>query len=166
MACVNYAFYAKKSEEKRLKVLWNGSRDSARTPVQWSDGKNAGFTDGTPWFYVNENYKTINVAEQENDPDSVLNFYRKAIKLRKTLSAVKHGNYQEHFKSSSKVYTYSREDKRQKLLIVCSFTDKPATMKVPADFNIDKAKCMLCNYSDTSSLTLRPYETRVYLLDK
>ena len=156
----------KASPEKRLQRLWHGSRDSARTPVQWTGGENAGFTSGKPWFYVNENYKEINVEQQESDSDSVLNFYRKAIKLRKTLSAVKHGNYTEYFKGSSKVYTYTREDKRQKLLIVCSFTDKPATMKVPADFNIDKAKCMLCNYSDTSSLTLRPYETRVYLLDK
>ena len=153
----------KKSEEKRLKVLWNGSRDSARTPVQWSDGKNAGFTDGTPWFYVNQNYKTINVAEQESDPDSVLNFYRKAIKLRKTLSAVKHGNYQEHFKSSSKVYTYSREDKRQKLLVICSFTEEAVKVKAPKGFDLSKAQCMLCNYEDTKADTLRPYEVRVYL---
>ena len=153
-------------EEKRLKTLWLGSRDSARTPVQWSAEKNAGFTEGTPWFYVNENYKEINVADQENDPDSVLNFYRKAIKLRKTLSAVRHGDYKEYFKNSKKLYTYTREDKRQKLLVVCSFTDEATKMKAPADFDLKKAKCMLCNYNDTTSDTLRPYEVRVYLLDK
>lgn len=152
-----------KPEEKRLQVLWNGSRDSARTPVQWSAEKNAGFTTGKPWFYVNENYKEINVADQEKDENSVLNFYRKAIKLRKTLSCVRHGNYKEYFKSSSKVYTYSREDKRQKLLVVCSFTDKPTKMKIPSGFDLSKAQCMLCNYEDSTSATLRPYEVRVYL---
>ena len=155
-----------RSDEKRLQTLWNGSRDSARTPVQWSSEENAGFTTGKPWFYVNENYKEINVADQENDPDSVLNFYRKAIKLRKTLSAVRYGKYEEHFKNSSKLYTYTREDKKQKLLVVCSFTDKETVMKVPGNFDISKAQCMLCNYNDHSSTTLRPYEVRVYLLSK
>ena len=155
----------KASPEKRLQRLWHGSRDSARTPVQWSAEKNAGFTEATPWFYVNENYKDINVADQESDPDSVLNFYRKAIELRKTLSAVKHGDYKEHFKGSSKVYTYTREDKRQKLLIICSFTDKAAKMKAPRDFDLDKATLLLSNYKELSN-TLKPYEVRVYLLDK
>ncbi len=156
----------KASPKRRLKRLWDCSRDSARTPVQWSAEEHAGFTTGTPWFYVNENYKEINVADQENDPDSVLNFYRKAIKLRKTLSAVRHGDYKEHFIFSSKLYTYTREDKRQKLLVVCSFTDKKAMMKVPAGFDLSKAQLMLHNYADVSSKTLRPYEVRVYLLDK
>ena len=156
----------KKSPEKRLQRLYYGSRDSARTPVQWSDSANAGFTEGTPWFYVNENYTSVNVQAQESDPDSVLNFYRKAIKLRKTLSAVRHGDYKEYFKNSSKLYVYSREDKRQKLLIVCSFTDENVSFKAPKDFDLSKAQCMLCNYKDYSSKELRPYETRVYLLDK
>ena len=154
-----------KSDEKRLKTLWNGSRDSARTPVQWSAEENAGFTTGTPWFYVNENYKEINVAEQEGDPDSVLNFYRKAISLRKTLSAVRHGDYTEHFKSSSKLYTYTREDKRQKLLVVCSFTDEAVKMKAPADFDTSKATLLLSNYKENGE-TMKPYEVRVYLLNK
>ena len=155
----------KASPEKRLQRLWHGSRDSARTPVQWSDEKNAGFTDGTPWFYVNENYKEINVKEQESDPDSVLNFYRKAISLRKTLSAVKHGDYKEHFKGSSKVYTYTREDKRQKLLVICSFTDKAVKVKTPRDFDLEGATLMLSNYKENGS-TLKPYEVRVYALEK
>ncbi len=155
-----------KSDEKRLQVLWNGSRDSARTPVQWSAEENAGFTTGKPWFYVNENYKEINVADQEKDPDSVLNFYRKAIKLRKTLSAVKYGNYTEYFKSSKKLYAYSREDKRQKLLVLCSFAGEDMKLKVPSGFDISKAQCMLCNYKDSTSRIMRPYEVRVYLWDK
>ena len=156
----------KKPEQKRLEVLWNGSRDSARTPVQWSAEENAGFTTGKPWFYINENYKEINVADQEKDPESVLNFYRKAISLRKTLSAVRHGDYKEYFKNSSKVYTYSREDKRQKLLVLCSFSDKTTKMKIPQGFDMSKAQLMLSNYKDETTTTLRPYEVKVYLWNK
>ena len=100
----------KKSPEKRLQRLWRSSRDSARTPVQWDDTENAGFTTGKPWFYVNENYKHINVAEQETDENSVLNFYRRAVQLRRQLSCVKNGSYKEYGKFSSSFYTYSRED--------------------------------------------------------
>jgi glycosidase len=133
--------------------------------VQWSSEKNAGFTDGTPWFYVNENYKEINVANQESDPDSVLNFYRKAISIRKTLPVVKNGKYKEHFKGSRRVFTYTREDEAQKLLVVCSFTDKKVKMRAPRDFDISKATLLLNNYEEIGN-TLMPYEVRVYLLIK
>ena len=152
----------KKSPEKRLKRLWDGSRDSARTPVQWSAEENAGFTTGTPWFYINENYKDINVADQEKDENSVLNFYRRAIKLRKELSSVKNGNYKEHGKMSSSFYTYSREDDREKLLIVCSFTEKTKKWSVPSGFDLASAELLLSNYDNLDGTTLKPYETRVY----
>ena len=152
----------KKSPEKRLQRLWNGSRDSARTPVQWSAEANAGFTTGTPWFYVNENYKEINVADQENDEHSVLNFYRKAIALRKSLSSVRNGNYEEYGKLSSSFYTYSREDDKEKLLVVCSFTEKTKKWHVPAGFDLSGAELLLANYENTGSTTLKPYECRVY----
>ena len=83
----------KKSDQKRLERLWHGSRDSARTPVQWNASEHAGFTTGKPWFFVNENYKEVNVEQQEQDENSVLNFYRKVIKLRKELSCVRNGVY-------------------------------------------------------------------------
>ena len=152
----------KKSPEKRLKRLWDGSRDSARTPVQWSAEENAGFTTGTPWFYINENYKDINVADQEKDENSVLNFYRRAIKLRKELSSVKNGNYKEHGKMSSSFYTYSREDDKEKLLIVCSFTEKTKKWSVPSGFDLASAELLLSNYDKLDGTTLKPYETRVY----
>lgn len=156
----------KKSPEKRLQRLWYGSRDSARTPVQWDDSENAGFTSGTPWFYVNENYKKINVASQEKDESSVLNFYRKAISLRKELSCVRYGDYEEYGKSSSKLYTYSREDGKQKILVVCSYSDRNEKWKAPKGFDIKKAELILCNYSGEDSSDLRPYEARVYLWNK
>ncbi len=156
----------KKSPEKRLQRLWHGSRDSARTPVQWSDGENAGFTTGTPWFYVNENYKEVNVAQQEKEENSVLNFYRKVIKIRKELSCVRHGEYKEYGKHSSSLYTYSREDDKQKILVVCSFTEKEVTWKVPSGFDLESAEMILCNYEEIKSTNLKPYEARVYLWEK
>ena len=152
----------KKSPEKRLQRLWHGSRDSARTPVQWSDEEYAGFSSHKPWFYVNENYKEVNVKNQENDPDSVLNYYRKAIKLRKELSAIRYGDYKEYNKMSSKVYMYSRSDDKQKVLVVVSFTDKKVNVKLPKGFDLESAKLVLSNY-DNNTLALKPYEARVYV---
>jgi oligo-1,6-glucosidase len=152
----------KKSDKKRLERLWHGSRDSARTPVQWSAEENAGFTTGTPWFYVNENYKHINVADQEADENSVLNFYRYAIKLRKELSSVKNGNYIEYGKHSSSFYTYSREDENEKILVVCSFTEKSKKWRVPSGFDLSSGELLLCNYDKLDKSILKPYETRVY----
>ena len=156
----------KKSPEKRLQRLWYGSRDSARTPVQWSAEENAGFTTGTPWFYVNENYKEINVADQEKDEKSVLNFYRHAINLRKELSCVKDGDYKEYGKLSSSFYTYSREDDKEKILVVCSFTEKAKKWNAPAGFDLASAELLLSNYDNLDGTTFKPYETRVYRWNK
>ena len=152
------------SPRDRLKKMWRSSRDSARTPVQWSAEKNAGFTDGeTTWMAVNENYKRINVAQQEADPDSILNFYRKAIKLRKSLSCVRDGNYKEYRKNSGRIYMYSRQNQRQKILVVCSFSKKKTHFRAPKDFYLPGAKLVLCNYNSIKTNTLQPYECRVYL---
>ena len=152
-----------KSAEKRLKRLWRSSRDSARTPVQWDNGKNAGFTTGEPWFYVNPNYSKINVAQQEGDPDSILNFYRKAIDLRKSLAVVKDGDYREHYGLRPKLFGYSRTLGKQKLLVVCSFSGKAQSFRLPHGFDPRSAKLVLQNYSHPAHNFLQPYETRVYL---
>lgn len=150
-------------EEKRLPKLHQASRDSARTPMQWTDGENAGFTTGAPWFYVNQNYKEVNVAQQENDPDSVLNFYRKAIALRKSLDVVRDGSYRELNPLSGKLYTYVRETEKEKLLVVCSFTETPVAYRPPKEFV--QAKLLLCNYPGHLQAHLRPYECRIYLAE-
>ena len=154
----------KLSDRERLKKLWRSSRDSARTPVQWDDSPNAGFTSGeTTWMDVNENYRHINVAQQEADPDSILHFYRRAIQLRKSLSCVRDGDYKEHRKHSGKIYMYSRQNQRQKILVVCSFSEKETAFKAPAGFHIPGARLALCNYNSIKENTLQPYECRVYL---
>lgn len=152
--------------EKRLKKLWRCSRDSARTPVQWSAEENAGFSTGKPWFYVNENYPQVNVAAQESDPDSLLNFYRKAIRLRKSLSLVQDGSYREFYRHSGKLYVYTRETARERLLVVCSFTEKPVRFRAPKGCRLDAMELLLENYGGALSgngFVTQPYETRVYL---
>ena len=161
-----YNVGTKKSPQKRLQRLWYGSRDSARTPVQWDSSENAGFTTATPWFYVNENYKEVNVSAQEADADSILNFYRKAIKLRKELSCVRYGSYKEYFKNSSKVYVYAREDEAQKILVVCSYSDKCTPFKAPKECDLSGAELILKNYESIDENMLQPYETRVYYFPK
>ena len=131
--------------------------------MQWTDGPNAGFTEGEPWFYVNENYKTVNVAAQESDPDSLLNFYCAAIALRKRLPVVREGRYVEYDRRSSKRYVYSRETQRQRLLVVCSFSEAVQSFRPPRGFDLSGAKLILQSHPDAPADTLRPYESRVYL---
>ena len=151
-----------KTPEQRLHRMWRSSRDSSRTPVQWDSSENAGFTTGKPWFYVNQNYKEINVARQEADPDSLLNFYRKAISLRKTLPVVKDGTYRDHFFLSGRRYVYSRDNGKQRLLVMCSFSKCRIPVRVPGGFDLSKAKLVLHSHPEVRS-DLQPYEARVYL---
>ena len=152
-----------KSPEERLARLWYASRDSARTPVQWSADKNAGFTEAEqPWFYVNDNYAEINVAAQEQDPDSLLNFYRKAIALRKELAVVRDGSYKSFFPDDERLYVYAREDAHTRLLIVASYCDEEIPFAAPEGFDLSSGELLLCNYSDPAADALKPRECRVY----
>jgi len=151
----------------RLRLKWchRSSRDSARTPMQWSAEENAGFTTGTPWFHVNENYRSINVADQENDPNSLLNFYREAIRLRKGLSVVREGSYVDRKPFSGSLYVYSREWQGEKLLVICSFVERPVKFEAPQGFEMIRGRLMLSNYGsqlDGNGFITKPYECRVY----
>ena len=130
--------------------------------MQWNTQENAGFTTGKPWFYVNQNYREVNVEASEKDPDSLLNFYKKAIALRKSLDVVRNGSYREYHALSSRRYTYSRISGDEKLLVLCSFADEPIRLKVPRGFDLSKAELVLQNYGELQEKTLQPYETRVY----
>ena len=159
-------------EKLKLKVCARASRDHSRTPVQWSRDKNAGFSTAEPWFHVNSNYVDgINVEDEEMDPDSVLNFYRKTIALRKSLACVRYGKYKEYFRNSEKFYVYSREFRHEKLLVICSFADRELEFKAPKGFDLSSASLVLNNYpcsgnglnAAESEYISRPYECRVYL---
>jgi oligo-1,6-glucosidase len=145
------------------------SRDNGRTPFQWSNTTNAGFTTGTPWIKVNPNYTTINEASEEKDPNSVLNYFRKVVQLRKDNLVLVYGKYALLDKDNPKVYAYTREGEGEKLLILLNFSTTSSTSDVGMD--ITNAKLMLNNYKDApsnnitgSTITLRPYEALVYKL--
>ena len=147
-----------------MAIEYRSSRDNARTPVQWDDTPNAGFTTAeTPWMDVNENFHEINVAQQLADPDSILNFYKKAIALRKELKAVRYGAYKDHFPLHAHIWCYTRETKCEKLLVLCSFSDQPQDVRIPKGYDVSKGQLILHNYEDRIPNILKPYETRVYL---
>ena len=152
------------SAEKRLRRIHLSSRDSARTPVQWTAGKNAGFTTGTPWFHINPNYKRVNAAAEARDPYSILNFYRRCLRLRKRSRTLLHGRYREYFPAHPHLFVYERTLGRTAYLIVCSFTSKEVVMSLPPAYQGHHLTLMLCNYpaTDGTDPVLRPYEARVY----
>ena len=153
--------------ERFLKIANKCSREQSRTPVQWDGTENAGFTTGTPWMPVNPNYTEINVADQQKDPDSVLNFYKKLLKFRKENEIVIYGSYEEHCKDSSTLYVYSREYEGKRMLVVCSFTEKPVRFTAPDGFDLSNAELVLQNYDvlyNSNSFLTKPYEVRVYML--
>ena len=154
--------YAKKTHAQRMAIEHRSSRDNARTPVQWDETPNAGFTTAeTPWMDVNENYREINVAQQLADPDSILNFYKKAIALRKSVKSVRYGTYTDHFPLHPTLWCYSRELKCEKLLVVCSYSEKKQNLKLPKGYDLAKGELILHNYASPLPGILQPYECRV-----
>ncbi len=107
-----------------MNIVHIQSRDNARTPVQWSDDPHSGFTDGTPWIRVNPNFKAINVAAQETDPDSVLNYYRKMIRFRKENPVLVYGDYLPLLKDHDRLYAYRRNDGDKTFLILLNFSSR------------------------------------------
>lgn len=157
------------SGKKLLKTVQESSRENARTPMQWSDEPNAGFSTAKPWFFVNDNYRQINVRAQEDDPDSLLNFYRALIKFRKEQPVVLYGEYREHMPKSKDFYVYEREYRGTRLLVICSFSSELKRFDAPEWLDLSKGTLALCNYDRNfviaNGFTARPYELRVYLFE-
>ena len=152
--------------DKFLKMANAGSRENSRTPVQWDDSAYAGFSTVEPWFNLNENYKEINVAQAEADENSILNYYRKLLKFRKEHEVAIYGDYKEHYKNSDKLYVYERNLDGEKILVVCSFSEKSVNFTAPDGIDLSKGELVLSNYKLTpltnNSFVTRPYECRVY----
>ncbi len=154
------------SEEKRLHRIHISSRDSARTPMQWSSGEYAGFSSVNPWFHVNPNYKEINVEREEQDPDSILNFYRRCLALRKSSDTLLWGSYREYEPASRHLYLYERAWHLERILVVCSFSEEELRWTLPPGYSRKKAELLLDNWPEGGSFeVLRPYEARVYRWD-
>ena len=138
------------------------SRDNARTPMQWDDSPQAGFTTGTPWIAVNPNYTEINAKAETADPDSVFHYYKKLIALRKEYPVVVYGKYEALMEDSEELFVYTRTLEDEKLLVVCSFCDHETKFTMPAEFA--GAACLIANVGnvyDKAGMTLNPYEAFV-----
>lgn len=139
------------------------ARDNGRTPFPWSNSPNAGFTTGTPWLKINPNYTQINKDAQDKDPNSVLNYFRAAVKLRKENPTLVYGAYNLLDKENPDVYAYTREGDGQKFLVLLNFKDKPARANTGLD--LGKATVVLGNYATPSTDgSLQPYEAVVLKL--
>ena len=148
--------------EYMMKCLMLRSRDNARTPMQWDDSAQAGFTDGAPWIKVNPNYKEINAAQQLADPNSIFYYYQKLIRLRKEKDIIVYGGFEPLYRDDEQIFAYIRRQEQEKLLTVCNFSDKNAEMEIPEEFK--GAECLITNLDRTvfeGRIVLKPYEAFV-----
>ncbi|MDQ0230837.1 alpha,alpha-phosphotrehalase [Metabacillus malikii] len=155
-------------ENEVLEILRRKSRDNSRTPVQWNSSKHGGFTTGTPWIDVADNYTAINAEEAVNSPDSIFYHYKKLISLRKELNVITEGNYQLLLEDDPQIFAYLRETADEKLLVISNFYKQKARFELPSQLDLAgyTSKVLLSNYKDSSdvfeTINLRPYESIVY----
>ena len=146
------------SKEEALGFVHFNSRDNARTPMQWTAERHAGFTSGTPWLPVNENYRTLNAAAEEKDADSVLHFYRHLAKLRETIPALLDGVYEELLEENEQIYAFSRTLGKTCIKTAVNFSTKDAAL--PAGFL--RGTRLAGSYADAPTTSLRPLEAVIY----
>ena len=147
-----------------MRYLRYKSRDNARTPMQWDDSENAGFTEGTPWIMVNPNYTEINAREELGREDSVFYYYQNLIRLRHENPVIVYGDYELLMPEDESLYVYTRTLDNEKLLVICNFTEEIRKMQLPEEFRDREGNVMISNYSDfqpAKELTLRAYEAVV-----
>lgn len=149
-------------KEEIMTSIYAKSRDNARTPMQWNDKENAGFTQGEPWMKVNPNYKEINAESQTEDEDSVFNCYRKLIRLRKEYPVFVEGSFELLLEKDENIFAYTRTNENSQLLVICNFFDQ--TLEYPLEQPDASMKLLIGNYKDADQAKqLRPYEARMYL---
>ncbi|MEO1029781.1 MAG: alpha-glucosidase [Bacteroidota bacterium] len=147
-----------KNMDDFLKIVHRQSRDNARTPMQWDSSRNADFSEGEPWLPVNENYKTINVAAQENDPNSILNFYRKMILFRKANKVMVYGDYECLNEQDEHLYIYKRWNAEEHYIILLNFSDDVQPIDNDT-LGLDTTELLISNYLENNATTvLQPWE--------
>ncbi len=155
-------------ESKIMESIYAKGRDNARTPMQWDDTENAGFTTGTPWIQVNPNYKEINVKNALADKNSIFYYYQKLIQLRKKHPIIVYGDYTLLDEDSEQIFAYLRSFEDKKLLVVSNWSNEEVTFTMPEESVFKPAEVLIANYNDVEKspgkqLTLRPWEAVVYL---
>ncbi|QAA34137.1 glycoside hydrolase family 13 protein [Clostridium manihotivorum] len=154
-------------KEDFMAGVYRMGRDNARTPMQWDDTLNGGFSTGTPWLKVNPNYTDINVEAALKDNNSIFYYYKKLIQLRKENPVIVYGEFKEYYKDSEEVYCYKRELNGEKLLVVLNFFGNEVEFAVPEELKALERTIFISNYIEVSvenNIKLRPYEAIVYKL--
>lgn len=147
------------SPEAVMESIWKRGRDNARTPMQWTAGENAGFTEGKPWLTVNPNKDVINAEAALADPDSVFYYYQKLIGIRKEYDVIRSGSFTLLCPEDEKVFAYTRDTDNAHLLVVCNFSGAEVGFDFPEGYR--SAKLLLGNY-DTFGETLLPYQAAMF----
>ncbi|RDW16970.1 glucohydrolase [Oceanobacillus arenosus] len=153
--------------EEIMEIIWNTGRDNSRTPMQWNDMKNAGFSDGDPWLKVNPNYQEVNVAKAMEYSDSIYYYYKLLIKLRKENPVLIYGSYELILEDHNQVYAYTRTLGDEKVLVLTNLFAVEAKIELPEDVKL--GELWLANYevrlvASDRVMTFKPYEARVYQL--
>ncbi|SQD78253.1 glycoside hydrolase family 13 protein [Moritella yayanosii] len=161
-------FYKERTEngvapETMLAAVHENSRDNGRTPMQWSNTDNAGFSTSQPWLQVNPNYPEINVDAALEDQNSIFYHYQKLIKLRKSLPVIVYGTFEPVFEEHEQVFGYVRSDEQHRLFVLNNFTASNVTVAVPESLQTAQAECIIFNYEShqqlSNTVTLKPYES-------
>ncbi len=158
-----------RSHDEMMEGIYDRGRDNARTPMQWNSSVNAGFTTGTPWIKVNPNYNEINAESQIGDKDSIFNYYKELIKIRKDNEIIVYGNYDLILDDSEEIYAYVRTLNEEQLLVICNFSSNTSEFKLPNNIKSKYKKLLIANYDECKeetleNISLRPYECRAYLI--
>jgi len=158
------------SEKEMMDAIHKKSRDNARTPMQWNGGSNAGFTSGTPWIHLNPNHVMINVEKQQKDPDSILNYYKRLVVIRKKYPIVVYGSFVPLSEDHTEIYAYLRTFYHHKMIVVANFSANTPVFEYAPTWQFSSSRLLISNYDvneseSFSKFKLRPYEARVYLIE-
>lgn len=149
------------AKEDIMESIYVKGRDNARTPMQWDDTENAGFTTGTPWIKVNPNYKTINAKSQTSDENSIFNYYKNLIAFRKEYPVFVDGDFEMLLEENEHLFAYKRTTEDAKLYVFCNFYGETETCDMLEEMK-DK-KLLISNYAEREDNVLKPYEARMYV---
>lgn len=153
-----------------MQIIYQRGRDNARTPMQWDESPQAGFTTAVPWINLNPNYVDINVKQAQSDPDSILNYYKELIRLRKSSDILIYGTFHPLAPEDTQIFAYERRLEQERILVILNFSRDTVQFVLPPNFDLTGAGLMISNYLEqskayTGSIDLRPYECRAYNLN-
>ena len=152
-------------EDEIMRSIYTKGRDNARTPMQWDESANAGFSTAVPWLRCNPNYTMINAAEELVNQDSVFHYYQKLIALRKEIPVLIDGTFCPVMEDDDSLFAYIRENETERLLVLCNFRE--TSCRVPFAGEWETGEVLISNYTDSRPTEfLRPYEAMMVLLRK